>query len=245
MTRRYAPAVLIALLAAAPARSAEGWTFSVSPYAWFTGVSASTRIADRTLEADVSAGDVLSNLDFAFMGAVEARNGPWGLILDTLYADIGASRDTPFGELWSEGKLQTKLSATTVYAGYRVVENEKASVDLLAGGRFYSLDLDARLTPGSREEVSRDVGDDWADPVVGLRGRYAFAEKWYTVGLADAGGFSDAAQSWQLFASVGYQFNPSWSVEGGWRYLDIEREINGQDVTVDLNGPIIGVSFHF
>lgn len=245
MTRRYAPAALIALLAAAPVRSAEGWTFTVSPYAWLPGTSTSMQIADRTLNADISAGDVISNLDFAFMGAVEARNGPWALILDTLYADIGASKDTPFGALWSEAKVQTKLSATTVYAGYRVVENDKAAVDLLAGGRFYDLELDARLTPGRRAQVERDIGDDWADPVVGLRGRYAFTEKWYTVGLADAGGFSDAAQSWQLFASVGYQFSPSWSVEGGWRYLDIEREINGQDVTVDLNGPIIGVSFRF
>jgi hypothetical protein len=52
-------------------------------------------------------------------------------------------------------------------------------------------------------------------------------------------------ESWQLLASVGYQFNPRCSVQGDWRYLAVEKEIDGRDFEVDLNGPILGATFRF
>jgi hypothetical protein len=45
------------------------------------------------------------------------------------------------------GEGRTKLSTFTTYAGYRVLENDRAFIDLLAGGRFYSLDLKVSLEP--------------------------------------------------------------------------------------------------
>ena len=49
----------------------------------------------------------------------------------------------------------------------------------------------------------------------------------------------------RCFASVGYQFDPRWSVQGGWRYMAIEKEIDGRDLEVDLNGPLLGVTIRF
>lgn len=239
-----APVAALALVVAGPA-SAEGWTFAVSPYLWLPGISTSTEIDGRTLDADLSPSDAVASLDFAFMGAVEARNGRWGLILDTVYADLGAEESTPFGQLWSEAEVDTRLSATTIYAGYRVAESEKGSVDLLAGARFYDLDMTLSLAPGLREARSRAISDTWVNPVLGVRGRYAFTERWFASGVADFGGFAGETSSWQLFGSLGYQFNPNWSVQGGWRYLDIDHEINNSDVGIALSGPILGVTFRF
>jgi hypothetical protein len=233
------------LVIAAPAAAADGWSFAVSPYVWLPGVSTSTDTPRGTVDVDTSMSDALSDLDFAFMGAAEARNGRWSLILDTLYADLSADKATPLGQLWSEAKVETKLSATTVYAGYRVLETERGSVDLLAGARFFSLDLTLSLEPGQLAGRSRSFDDDWVDPVFGARGRYDFDSKWFATAVADAGGFSGSDQSWQVFASVGYQFDPRWSVQGGWRYLDVTREIDGQDVAIDLNGPILGFTYRF
>lgn len=233
------------LVIAAPAAAADGWSFAVSPYVWLPGVSTSTDTPRGTVDVDTSMSDALSDLDFAFMGAAEARNGRWSLILDTLYADLSADKATPLGQLWSKAKVETKLSATTVYAGYRVLETERGSVDLLAGARFFSLDLTLSLEPGQLAGRSRSFDDDWVDPVFGARGRYDFDSKWFATAVADAGGFSGSDQSWQVFASVGYQFDPRWSVQGGWRYLDVTREIDGQDVAIDLNGPILGFTYRF
>lgn len=241
-------AVLTGLLLAATGSAAsaeDGWSFAVSPYVWLPGISTTTQIANRTLDADLSASDAISNLDFAFMGAAEARNGKWGLILDTIYSDISIDKDTPFGRLWSKAELDTKLSATTLYAAYRLVDTAKGSVDLLGGARFYDLDMTVSLVPGRRGPESRSLGDSWTDPVFGLRGRYLFNEKWFAAGIADAGGFSSDASSYQLFGSLGYQFDARWSAQAGWRYLDVERDIDGDDLALNLSGPLIGLTFRF
>lgn len=230
---------------AAPASAADPWTFAVSPYVWLPGLSTSTETSRGTIDIDKSTGDTISALDFAFMGAAEARNGRWGLILDLVYADLSAETGTPFGKLWSDAKVETKLMATTVYAGYRVAETERGSLDLLAGGRFYSLDLTLSLEPGRLAGRSESLDDDWADPVFGARARYKFNDQWFATALVDAGGFGGSDQSWQAFGSVGYQFNERWSAQGGWRYLDIQREINGQDVSIGLNGPLAGITYRF
>lgn len=230
---------------AAPVSAADGWTFAVSPYAWLPGLSTSTETSRGTIDIDKSTSDTISALNFAFMGAVEARNGRWGLILDFIYADLSAETGTPFGRLWSNAKVGTKLTTTTVYAGYRVAETERGSLDLLAGGRFYSLDLTLSLEPGRLPGRSESLDDSWGDPVFGARVRYQINDRWFATALVDAGGFGGSDQSWQAFGSVGYQFNERWSAQGGWRYLDIEREINGQDVSIGLDGPLVGVTYRF
>lgn len=249
MNRIFAAgALLLAATGAAGAQEspASGWTFALSPYLWLPALSSSVGTDRGAVNADQSTSDILSNLDMAFMGAAEARNGRWSLILDVIYADIGVSKDTPLGRLYSSAHVQTKLSAFTTYAGYRVLENERGAIDLLAGGRFYSLDVDLKLEPGTLQGRSTSLDDSWADPVFGARGRVDFAEKWYATGLVDFGGFGGGSdESWQAFASVGYQIDPRWSVQGGWRYMAIEKEIDGQDVEIDLNGPIIGATFRF
>jgi hypothetical protein len=198
------------------------------------------------VETDLSTGEVVSDLDFAFMGAAEARKGPWSLIVDFIYSDLTTQSDTPLGALWSRAEVETKLAATTVYAGYRVVETDRASLDLLAGGRFYTLDATLSLTPGRLAGRSRSYDDDWADPVFGLRGRYDFNEKWYATALADMGGFSgDADSSWQAFGSLGYQFNARWSAQGGWRYMDISKDVDGRDLSMEMSGPLIGLTYRF
>ncbi|PZQ50516.1 MAG: hypothetical protein DI556_07965 [Rhodovulum sulfidophilum] len=233
-------------LAGTPAAAADGWTFAVSPYAWLPGITTSTETRRGPVRTEMSTGDVISDLDFAFMGAAEARNGRWGLIVDFIYSDLTSDASTPFGALWSEAQVETRLSATTVYAGYRVLQDEKGSLDVLAGGRFYSLDLALSLKPGRLPGRSASYDDDWADPVFGLRGRYDFDGKWFTTVVADAGGFSGGSDStWQAFGSVGYQFNDRWSAQGGWRYLDISREIDGKDVSIELSGPLVGLTYRF
>ena len=64
----------------------------------------------------------------------------------------------------------------------------------------------------------------------------------------DVGGFGigDSSDlSWQAFGAVGYRFNETWSAELGYRYLSIEREIDNSHVTLDMYGPVLGVTARF
>lgn len=241
-----AAAIPAALPAAAQTYpTSDGWAFAVSPYVWLPGLSTSVGTSRGTVDVDMSSGDAVSDLNFAFMGAAEARKGKWGLIGDLVYSDISTSDSTPLGALWDKAEVDTKLSAITVYAGYRVFENDRAYLDVLGGGRFFSLDVDLSLTPGAARGLSYNLSDNWANPVFGLRGRYQFNDKWYATALGDLGGFAGDSNSWQAFGSVGYQFNPTWSLQAGWRYMDVEKSIDNIDIGVALNGPIIGFTARF
>lgn len=134
----------------------------------------------------------------------------------------------------------------SVYSGYRVYETPQVAVDLLAGARSISMDVDVTLSPSALPGRSFGVSEDWVDPVVGGRVRVDFAERWFTTLFADVGGFDgNSDSSWQAVAILGYRFNDRWSVQGGWRQLSIEKEIEGRDTSLDLGGPLLGFTARF
>lgn len=237
----------LAVTLATPALAQDsGWSFALSPYAWTPGLTSSVETAWGTVEVDKSIGDVLSDLDLAFMGAFEARNGPWSLIADLFYANLSQSRPTPLGVLFSRAEFETEAKLLSGYAGYRVYENDRVALNAMVGLRINSVDLDISLSPGLLQGQRFGASETWVDPLVGSRMRFAITDRWFATALVDVGGFRAGSDlTWQIFGSLGYQFDERWSVQGGWRYVSIEKEINGRDVELDLNGPLLGFTVRF
>lgn len=237
----------LAVALATPALAQDsGWSFALSPYAWTPGLTSSVETAWGTVEVDKSIGDVLSDLDLAFMGAFEARNGRWSLITDLFYADLSQSRSTPLGVLFSRAKIETEAKILNGYVGYRVFEGGQVAVDLMAGFRVNSIDLDLSLAPGLLAGQRFGMSETWVDPLIGGRMRFDITDGWFATVFADVGGFRVGSDlTWQIFGSLGYQFNGRWSVQGGWRYFAIEKTINGRDIEIDLNGPLLGFTMRF
>jgi hypothetical protein len=236
------------LLAAAPAAAQDGWDFAFTPYVWVPSLSNKlhTDTALGTIESSTSGSDALSNLDMAFMAAFEARRGRLGLVADLLYVDLSSEADTPLGRLFDSVKTDVKGTALSGYAFYRAVEQPQVALDVGAGFRAYWLSFDTSLTPGTRPGRDFDLSEDWVDPLIAVRGIFTFSDRWSANAVLDYGGFDgENDSSYQALASVNYAINDRWTVRGGWRYLDIQKEINGLDIESTLNGPIIGVGFHF
>lgn len=237
---------MTALLAAPVAAQDSGWSFALSPYLWAPGIESSVESRWGTVGVDMSTSDVLSDLDLAFMGAFEARNGRWGLIADLFYAELSQSRATPLGLLFSRGRVETTAKALSGYAAYRVSDNERLAFDALAGFRVTDLDVDLSLSPGALPGQRLGVSGTWVDPVIGGRARVGIGGNWFATALADIGGFGgDSDLTWQVFASVGYQLDARWSVLGGWRWFSAEKEIEGLDVKTDFSGPLLGLTIRF
>ncbi len=239
-------ATMAVLIAGPVAAQDSGWSFAISPYAWVPGIAASVGTAWGTVEVEKSGSDVLSHLDLAFMGAFEARNGRWGLIADLFYADLSQSRATPLGLLFSRARIETEAKALSGYAAYRVAQNEQVAVDLMAGFRVNSVDLDLSLSPGLLPAQRLGLSETWVDPLIGGRARVTIGDRWFGSAFADVGGFSAASDlTWQVLATLGYRFDERWSVEGGWRYVSIAKEIDGRDVETDFSGPLLGLTARF
>lgn len=231
--------------AAAAQDAPPGWSFDATLYAWLPALSSSLDTEFGTLDGDLSSSDAVSDLNFAFMGAVEARNGRWGLIGDLIYSDISTDSSTPRGLLYSKGVADSEMTVFSGYAAYRLHEDDKVAFDVAAGLRAFWVDLDFKLKGNLLE--TRRFGDsqNWVVPVVAARTLVKFSDKWTGGLFADLGGISSDETTWQALATVRYAINDDWSVVAAYRYMDISYQIGDDDASIELYGPAIGVTYRF
>ena len=232
------------LLAAGPAY-AQDWTFAASLYGWVPGLSASVDTRFGEVELEASGGDALDALDMAFMGTLEARNGRWGVIGDLLYAKLSTDADSPLDLRFSDANLETQVTAFSGYALYRTYEDARVTLDAGGGFRAFDVGLDVGLdSADSRPDFDLSRDESWAVPLVAARVIVPFNDKWFATAFVD-GGLTADNTTWQVFGSVGYRFDQRWSTQIGYRYMEIEKDFGDNDVSIDLSGPLIGVTARF
>lgn len=242
-------AIAACLAGAAIPASAQSWDYSVSVYAWMSGIETSAETPVGTVGTELSFSDVLDNLDFAFFGTFTAINGPWVVLGDFNYSALGSSAGRTIGANFADAEVDTTLTVASAFGGYAVVDRPDLRIEAGGGLRFYDLSVDTRLI-GNTGVPDLDIprSDSWIDVIVGLHMRAPLGERWYVRGYADAGGFGlgDGSKlSWQAYAGGGYVINETWSVEAGYRHLSIEKDLDNARVELDQSGPLIGVTARF
>ena len=242
MKTAIATAACVLLATAASAQDTD-WKYALTAYLWTTktGVSAETPTGE-TVEAELSFSDALQDLDFAFMGAFEARKGKLSLFTDGMYFKLSPNNTTP-GPLTDSVTVRTQMTVISGYAAYRVFEDPSFAVDLAGGFRWANLDSDVSTTGTLTTEF--DSSDDWIDPVIGVRLSTQISEKVSATLFADYGGFSGDSSTWQTAVSVGYALNDRWTLRGGYRYMEFDREIDGRDFSMDQSGLLLGATYNF
>ena len=266
--RFAAPLLALAMAGALPASAqaqgmSDSWQFEAAVYGWFPGISGTTSFPPNGggPSLDVSMGDVLDALKMAFFGALQVRNGQWGLWTDLAYADLGdtksGSRDftldgqpLPVG-LSAKLSLDVKSWIWTVAGTYQLKNDNDAMVDMLFGARMLdmtnTLDWNLSGTGGNLPPLngSKEVGVTNWDGVLGLKGRAYLGQdrKWFVPFYADVG-TGESKLTWQVNAGVGYQFD--WgAVIGSWRYLDYDFKDSSRVQSMSFSGPLVGVVFKF
>lgn len=250
-----------AVPAAAQTPSSD-WQFDAIIYAYMPQINGSATFrTGTTADISVDPSQILSSLNFAFMGAFEARKGPWGVFTDIMYMNVSNSKSVtralsidgvPIpGGVTANANLGIKSPVWTLAGEYRVVSAPSATVDLLVGTR--ALYLDQNLSWQFSSDVGPFVGparqgssesshDNW-DGIVGAKGRWMFGDRhaWFVPLYLDVG-TGGSKLTWQGYGGLGYAF--SWGeVIGVWRYLDWQFSSNS--ASFSLNGPAIGVAFHW
>jgi hypothetical protein len=213
-----------------------------------SGLDTSIATPLGTAETELSFGDILDDLDFAFFATFEARNGPWVILGDINYTALGSSLATP-GPVFSSAEVDTTLTIVSGFGGYAVVDQPDVRLELGGGLRFYDLGLDASLVgsaaPGGQ---TFNFSETWVDAIVGANLSVPISDRWFARGYADIGGFGigDSSElSWQIYAGGGYIINQTWAVEFGYRHLSIEKELDRATLNMDQAGPLIGVTARF
>jgi opacity protein-like surface antigen len=243
---------MLACLAALGAGPALGqgfsgpWAFSATGYLWLPAVKTTVGTDDfGTIDSTLSASDAISDLEFGFMGDLQARRGRWSLIGDIIYTDISTSSSTPKGLLFDKGTLDTKLTVFTGYAAYRVAETPEVAFDLGAGFRLFSVDVDGKLEGNLAATETFGGSETWAVPLVAARAVFPIADRWTATLVADFGGVSSDETTWQAMATIDYAFAENWSGVLAYRYMDVEKSVDGNDTSIELYGPVLGITYRF
>ena len=224
--------------------TSDKWQFQFTPYLFMASVKG--EVGARGLTADVDAGftDIVDELNFGFMSAFEARKNRFVLLTDLLYLNLSDSRDTG-GPLFSSVKEDFKAFILDPEVGYRVVDSEKGSLDLLGGFRYWylrnELDFRAGILPARNAVQSKN----WVDAVGGLRGRARLSDRWFLTGKTDFGG-GGSDFTYQLFGAAGVTVGKRGSLVFGYRYLKVDYDSDdGFRFDASLKGPIIGFGLRF
>lgn len=155
----------------------NAWSFELEPYLMITNIEGDTSMGRVTgVPVSVDFGDILENLDMAFMGHFEAHHqSGWGLWLDYGFMDLGPETDGPFGGVISAGVRQGVLEAVALYR--QELGNEQ--IDYFCGIRWWDNDIDVTVDPAvlpGSITASKDI--DWVDFIIGTRWTHPINENW-------------------------------------------------------------------
>lgn len=220
-------------MSASLAIGAGDWNWTLTPYGWLAGLDGNTGVRRLVAPVDLSPSDVIEDLSFTAMIALDANNDQWGVAGDLFYVNLDSSTPTAAGPVNSD--VEQWIVSGVPYL--RVASDEKATVDVGAGGRYMDTDLDL-ATPAGKRSGSKN----WIDPIVMLRTRYALAEKVFLTLSGDIGGFGVGSDlTWQLAGSVGYALTDKVDLLLGYRHLDVDYEDDGFVYDIATSGFGVGV----
>lgn len=228
------------------------WSFRATTYGWLTWLDGDATIRGRNFAVDASVSDVISALDFAIMGTVEARKGPLSLWTDLVYADLSGSddilRSRPNANLGAAVSSSIRMTTIEVAAALEVARHQSflfrwpgyLRTDLYAGGRYWNqraavaldltgtVNIDGLEVSGSRA-IARSGTVDWVDPIIGVRVRHDLPGGGEAFVRGDIGGFGAGSDlSWQVFGAVNWHlaqhYGIAWDTYLGYRALSVDYE---------------------
>jgi hypothetical protein len=233
----------------AVADAGDSWEFHIAPYAWLAGLDGSVATLPGLPPADIDIDfydDILGNINGAFMLVGEARKGRFGITMDLVYTDIETDSAIP-GQNFTTLTSQTTNWIVSAAGFYRMMANDQAFIDGLAGVRYWSADSELTLSGGPAGSYAIDNSEDWFDPIIGVKGLTRLGEsRFFVSGFLLIGGFGAGSDFlWDVNANLGYQWGEIFSTTIGYRYLDVDYEDDGFLYDVAQHGPTLGLSWRF
>src|SRR5262245_38723918 len=233
-----------------PPTPSSPWSFSLSPYVWFAGMSGNVGVNANLpkIDVDVSFGDIFKNIDWfppPAMVVGEVRYGRLAAFTDFIYLGLDSNDEVTKGPAAAAVDLELNTIVCTFGGSYRVIDRDRGHLGLLIGGRLWNVDADGSLV-GPLAVRQHSGSKTWVDPIVGINGRIELGSGFALHAEADVGGFGAASDiEWQVLGGLQYQIAQSIALEAGYRYLAVDFDDGGFLYDVALHGPIIGAIIRF
>jgi hypothetical protein len=235
------------------APKSDPWRFSFDLIGWGPAVSGDVTVRGHNVNVDESLDDLLDDLKGIAMLGFELRKEKFGFYAQPNWiklkedGNVGPLNSTLHQELWI-------VDAAGFYQIHKWCEEKPLTLDALVGVRYWHLDHE--LTVKGTDGVVNFNGCDsnyLIDPIIGLRAKKYFTQKFSLSLHGDVGGFgaSDNSSdlSWQAVGTLGYDFTRHFSVDVGYRALSVDKDsgsgANAKGMDVILHGFLLALDFHW
>ena len=244
-----------AMIAGAPALAQsefgaddEGTTVQITPYVWASGFGGTIRpgSAAPSLQVDKSFGELLKDIDAAFFISGLVKHDRFVAVADFTHASSSRDAMVPTGNpalpvVPAEGGL--RQTSMTALAGYRAVDQDDLSLDLLAGGRAWW--IRPKVTVPALD-LSASAKASFVDPVAAARLNVKASPRWSVLLYGDIGGFGVGSDfTGQVMATANFRVAEQIWLSGGYRYLHVDYKSENVRASATLAGPLLGATFVF
>jgi hypothetical protein len=213
------------------------WNWQLAPYLWASDVKAD--FGERSSTTSFS--DIIDKLDFALLLRLEGQGDNWGMMLDTIYLDLGNDRDFPVG------RTDADLSTTIVdlAAVYSPGAERWTGLEGFAGLRYMGVDFSGTLRPTNPALPGRELGVDegLTDFLIGARYIMPLSDLWSVAFRADAS-FGDSEGSWSASVNTTRKIGRGALVLG-YRYFELELQPRDRSFDLKMYGPQVGYAFQW
>jgi hypothetical protein len=225
----------------------SAWSLDVVPYLWVAGYEGSLGVPGTGMGAPPtqaeSTASFTTHLSAAAMVTALLR-----------YRDVGVLFDGAWVQLKTEGEvsasaaaeLQTDIAYGTLALGYRLPPLGELQTDVYAGARVWHISNQIEMQPGTEPGFTAESSRTWTDPLIGASLQYELSPHWYGTVLGDVGGFGVGSDiTWSVFGGVGYRFTDWFSTTLGYRFLHVDYNHDDFALNGNVQGFLLGLSFHF
>ena len=227
------------------------WAYEAMLYGWGPTIKSETPDG-HTVEIDLET--IVKNLDAIAMAGFDARKGRWTIHSDILFFDISDDESNditiPVGPFEIEKtidiEVEMKSWIVNLTGRYQVLETDSSVVAVIAGARYFWLDVGVELDDTTDSDAGEDLSgsDDVWDAVVGVAGRHQLNDRWDVNYKFDVGG-GGSKLTWEAVTSVGYDYD--WGeLQFGYRYTYYDFDSSFKLLSeLDVYGPYIAGVWSF
>jgi len=141
----------------------------------------------------------------------------------------------------AEGSL--RQTSATALVGYRAVEQQGASLDVLVGGRAWRIRPKAAVPALN---LSASAKASFVDPVFATRLNIKASPGFSVLLYGDIGGFGAASEvTGQAVATANLRVAKNIWLSGGYRYLYVDYKGGNVRTSAALAGPLLGATVTF
>jgi hypothetical protein len=233
------------------APTGDRWVFTAAPYLWAASMDGHAAVGGIKADVDVPVEDILKDLSFGAMLAVDVQKDRFGIGFNGLFARV--SPDSEIGNIKIDVTSDSGQLAVLPY--YRVIEWQygvsssgqplRLVVAPEAGFRYTYLRTELEIRGGR----TVDSSESWVDPLIGSRIGLDLTDRWAIGGEGNFGGFGVGSDfTWNAQAYVGYEtslFGRPTRLLLGYRALYQDYHHRNFEWDVTMHGPVIGTAMRF